>query len=333
MHFNCVASIGGGMIYNSLGRKALKISKISLGTWINFESHDSIKEMEKCFNLALDYGINSFDTADSYGHGYAEKTLGDFLSKTHYHRDDLIISTKCYFPRRKYESSKLLVNCGLNRKNIINSVNESCKNLKTDYIDILYCHRFDNEVPLYDILRTLNDLCFSGKIIYWGASKWSKKDLEMALKICIENNFQLPICIQELYNLFHTASYEDYLKSFPNYEVGFVGYSPLARGVLTGKYLENIAVDSRLAHPQHRNTIYNLDDKSIKQVSLLKKLSDDKRCFLSQLVLAYYLRKKACNSIIIGVSTEKQLIENVKSLDVSVNDELNCKINQIMGIL
>lgn len=307
------------MIYNALGNSGLIVSKFSLGTWLNFDSMNSSGSESTLFKNAFNEGVNFFDTADSYGD--AEIVLGKALKK--FPRKDVVVSTKVFF------GSDFPNRSGLGKKHLIHSVEESLKRLNMEMLDLLYLHRFDNNTPLEETLLTINQLISQGKILYWGVSRWSKIQLEQAIEICDRFQYPKPIAYQDVYNLFnYTSGGDEFVGYLKKNGIGLVGYSPLARGVLTNKYKNTIPINSRAANDDYAKFMYDLTEEKIKSVQLLEPLSKKYKCTVAQLVTSY-LYSKNIESLVFGFSYVSQFQEIIKSKDITLESE---SINEIKNI-
>jgi len=310
------------MQYRKLGRTGLSVSEISLGSYLTFGASVDKKESIKIIRKALDLGINFFDTADSYANGDAERILGEALKN--YDHDQFVISTKFFMPRNSSVNAK-----GLSRKNITESIHKSLKNLKLDYIDIALCHRFDLGCPLEETLSCLDDLVRRGDILYWGVSRWNSMEMQSACKLASERNLYKPICNQFFYNLLNREA-EKIFATCEEEGLGIVAYSPLAQGVLTGKYLDTIPKDSRAANHELRKSLWHLNDRDTQIVMQLKKLADDLGYQLNHLALAWCLKAKVVSSVLVGAKNIGQIEDNIRALEINLDDEIYQKITRII---
>src|SRR4030042_752462 len=231
------------MKYRKIGTTGLKISVISLGSWLTYGDNISNEIAQQCIKTAIDNGINFFDSAEGYGHGGAETVLGDFFSQKTYDRDDFVISSKVFWPM-----SENINRYGLHRKNIKRAIKETLSRLKTDYIDIYFMHRFDYNTPLEETISVLDDLIHEGKIHYWGTSVWTAAQLERVHAIAKELGAKPPIIEQPLYNMLFRHIELEIMEVVRNLGMGFTAFSPLAQGVLTGKYNDGIPEKSRATY-------------------------------------------------------------------------------------
>lgn len=313
------------MEYRRLGKSGIKVSEISLGTWLTYGKTVEIESAKQCFKTAYEHGVNFFDTADIYATGESEKVVGDILQE--YNRSDIVLGTKTFFPM-----SQNVNNRGLSRKHIIESCNASLKRLKTDYIDLYQCHRYDTESELEEVISAMDDLIKQGKILYWGVSQWS------AVQICDANhlsrfyNKSKPVSNQPVYNMLNRSLEVDVMSLCEREGMGLVVWSPLAEGVLTGKYSGgNIPQDSRAANDNANMFIKNrLNPEKLSKVDKLIPIAKELGLSMPQLALAWCLRRKELSSAIIGASKPEQVIDNVKASGVKLTDEILNKIEEIL---
>jgi len=301
------------MPYRSLGNCGTKVSAFSLGGWTTFGG--SVKDSQsisEIIHFAFDQGINFYDIADIYAKGQSEIEMGKVLKN--FPRNELVISSKVYFP-----ISDDINDRGLSRKHIAESINRSLKNIGTDYLDLYFCHRFDPETPLIETIRSMNDLIHQGKIHYWGTSQWSVENLQEAHSIC--EKFQLipPQVEQPEYNLINRHHIDEKLRPFVQKSgMGVVTWSPLASGVLSGKYSgKNIPQDSRLANIDWLRERL-LQDNVLVKADQLVELATKYKVKASQLALAWTVAQKNISSVILGVSRKEQLQENLQVLELKI---------------
>lgn len=305
------------MQYTNLGQSELKVSRFGLGTWLTLGDRLSAKEFEIILKSAIDFGINFLDTADSYAYGESEIALGKLLKKVN--REKLIIATKAFFPVEKNTTEG-----GLSPKYLKKALDNSLQRLQTDCIDIYQCHRFDDKTPLIETAEAMNSFVKEGKIREWGVGRFSKQQIETCISICKENNWKPPISNQDVYNLFNRKPEQK------KDDLGFIGYSPLARGVLTNKYANgNIPTYSRASDEELKQFIYDLSNDKLKLVDSLNKIAEKYHCSVTQLVLAFYLKNKKISSILIGARTVSQLNENLGALNINLLKTDVEKIHQL----
>jgi len=302
------------MRYRRLGYSGLLVSELSLGTWINFGTEIRLGGGKNILSLALEEGINFFDTADVYDIGNSEIFLGKNLS--HLPRDDYILATKCFFPTSSGPNSK-----GLSRKHIVESVNRSLKRCGLDYIDLLQCHRFDLNTPLEETIATMDMLIRQGKILYWGVSRWTIEEVDSALSICKGSGYIMPISLQSYYNLFSINVKSELIVECQRRGLGFLAYSPLAQGVLTGKYSRGVPVGSRADCASSQKSMWDYTEEKIDKVKELSKLAGCRGMSTTQLALSWCLAETGVTSVICGVRTQEQLVENLGAMSFDLVPE------------
>ena len=293
------------MEYRILGNTGLKVSALSLGSWITFSDQLNEKEILNHMSFAYDAGINFFDNAEAYGFGIAETRMGNAIKKLKWTRDSFIITSKVLFGGDK-PSQK-----GLNKKHIHDACTNSLFRLNLDYLDVFYCHRFDPYTPLIETIYAMNDLIVQGKIMYWGTSEWSYNQLKEVFQICDKYHLRKPVVEQIQYNLIHNSKLESDFIELTNQNYGITTWSPLASGILTGKYYDGISGNSRLALSNFSFLKSNLTDEAIDISKKLNKISNDIGFKPSELALLWCLENKNVNSIIIGASNFNQLQDNI----------------------
>ena len=313
------------MKYRNLGKCGAKVSVISLGSWLTIGGTVDNKKSGNLIKLGFEKGINFFDTADVYNYGMAEITLGKSLKD--FRRQDLFIASKCFGKMSDEPNDK-----GLSRKHIFESVHKSLKNLKTDYIDLYQCHRYDPDTTLGETCRAFNTLIEQGKILYWGVSEWSKDEIKNALEICEKYNLHKPVSNQPQYSLFSREIESNGVQEIcREHGIGLVVWSPLAQGVLTGKYnKKKIENDSRLKDKKNNTFVKNfVNDENLNKVGELIKLSEKTGISVSNLALAWCLRDETVSSAITSATKESQLKENIKASETELTEEILTEIEKI----
>lgn len=313
------------MKYRNLGKCGAKVSVISLGSWLTIGGTVDNKKSGNLIKLGYDKGINFFDTADVYNYGMAEITLGKSLKD--FRRQDLFIASKCFGKMSDEPNDK-----GLSRKHIFESVHKSLKNLKTDYIDLYQCHRYDPDTTLEETCRAFNTMIEQGKILYWGVSEWSKDEIKNALEICEKYNLHKPVSNQPQYSLFSRDIESNGVQDICRENgIGLVVWSPLAQGVLTGKYnKKKIENDSRLKDKKNNAFVKNfVNDENLNKVGELIKLSEKTGISVSNLALAWCLRDETVSSAITSATKESQLKENIKASETELTEEILTEIEKI----
>ncbi len=314
------------MKYRKLGNSGLKVSEIGLGSWLTYGKAVNNQTAYECIHKAYELGINFFDTANAYEGGKAEIVLGEALKS--YERSSYVVATKLFFPMGKGPNER-----GLSRKHIFEQCDASLKRLGLDYIDLYQCHRFDPEVPMEETLYALDDLVRQGKVLYAGVSEWSASQIEKAVGIRKEFGLRPIISNQPIYNMLERYIEQEVLPVSIQNGIGQVVFSPLAQGVLTGKYQPNTEKpgDSRAANDSTNFVINSYFRNDVLEcVQKLNALAQDLGLTLSQLSLAWILSHDGISSAIIGASKPQQIEENVKAVEVELSKDTLDEIDQIL---
>jgi voltage-dependent potassium channel beta subunit len=312
------------MEYRRLGTSGLKVSVVALGAWLTYGS-DAVEfdTAAQCLRTAIEQGINFIDVADAYAAGKAEETVGKVIKD--YRRSDLVISTKAYWPMSDNINDR-----GLSRKHLTESVHKSLKRLGTDYVDIFFCHRADPETPIEETVRALDDLIRQGKILYWGTSMWSAANINDAVGIARAINANRPVTEQPIYNLLDREQVEGELEtSISNHGMGLVVFSPLAQGVLTGKYNEGVPQDSRAKSVDWEWFKEQITEERLSKVRELTALAQEIGTTTAALALAWTMKHPNVCSVITGASKPLQIDENLKALQVNITSEIEARIEDI----
>lgn len=301
------------MEYRKVGKWGLKISELSLGSWITFGNQLDLESAKALVKKAFDNGINFFDTAEAYAGGVAEAMLGEIFKS--FRRSDLVISTKIFWGGNGPNDR------GLSRKHLLEGTWASLKRLQLDYVDILYCHRPDPEVPMEEIVWTMDQILRNGLALYWGTSEWSAEQIELAQETARKLNCIPPVVEQPQYNLLVRNRVEkEYAPLYEKYGMGLTTFSPLASGLLSGKYLEDIPPDSRLARYEFLKKRFEetglLSEKTFSKLLKLRDLAKELGCTLAQLAIAWILKNRNVSSVILGVSKLEQFDENIKAIEI-----------------
>ncbi len=311
------------MKYRKVGKSGLKISEISIGTWITYGGTVEDEMAKKCLAAAIESGINFIDSAEIYAKGGAEKIIADFLSDETYDRKDLVISSKVFWPM-----SEGINNWGLGRKNISNAIEGTLKRLNMDYIDIYFMHRYDYMTPLRETVEILDDLIRAGKVRYWGTSAWTAAQLERANALAKDLRAHKPIVEQPLYNMLFRHIEMEIMSVAKTHGMGFTVWSPLAQGLLTGKYNEGIPEDSRAFKSEMLKK--RITEENIEKVKKLTEIAKSIDITIGQLALAWILRRPEISCAIIGATKPEHVNENVKASDVTLSNDI---LNQIDIVL
>lgn len=312
------------MKYRNLGNSGMMVSSVSLGGWINFgEGKVEQNKARRVVETAYENGINFFDLADIYGKGEAEKQMGEVLKQ--YERHTMVISSKVFWPMSDDINDR-----GLSRKHILESIDRTLERLQTSYIDIYFCHRPDPNTPIRETARAMNDLIDQGKVMYWGTSQWSAAQIIEAYNICDRYGWHLPKTEQPQYSMLHRERVEkEMLPETTPRGVGLVVWSPLAMGMLTGKYDEGIPDGSRFANEEWAKGRF-FNDENIEKVRQLKTIADELGITRAQLALAWVLRHEGVSSVITGATRPEQVLDNVKAADVELSADVIDRIEAIL---
>lgn len=315
------------MEYRRLGESGLKVSEIGLGSWLTYGDTVGNQNAKDIIHKAYDSGINFFDTANAYNRGEAEKVVGEALADIP--RESYVLATKVFFPMGEGPNDR-----GLSRKHIIEQCNASLKRLGVDYIDLYQCHRFDKETPTEETLRALDDLVSQGKILYYGVSEWTAEQITDAVHITKEKNLRPLVSNQPIYNMLVRYIEKEVLPTSERHGMGQVVFSPLAQGILTGKYKpgQGIPEGTRASNDGINRWIKSyLKDEILERVARLEKIAqDDLGVKLSQLALAWILRQPGVSSAIVGASRPSQVVENVKATEINLTPDLLEEIEAIL---
>lgn len=313
------------MKYRRLGQAGLKVSELSLGGWTTFGESLTDKQLTRdIITHAYESGINFFDIADIYAKGVSEEMMGAVLKD--FPRHTLVISSKLYWPMSDEVNDR-----GLSRKHVMESIDKSLQRIGTDYLDIYFCHRYDEETPLEETVRAMDDLIHQGKILYWGTSEWSGAQIQAALDLCERYNLYKPQVEQPHYNMLHRDRVESEILPVtePN-GIGLVVWSPLASGVLTGKYDDAVPDDSRLARFDWlRSSHYR--EEVIETVRRLKPIADELGVSRAQLAIAWTLRQPGVSSAITGATRPQQLDDTLKAIEIELDDETLRRIDDVIA--
>jgi aryl-alcohol dehydrogenase-like predicted oxidoreductase len=315
------------MEFRHLGRSGLIVSEISYGNWITHGSQVEEDAAKQCVQAALDEGITTFDTADVYAGTRAEEVLGRALKGVR--RESLEILTKVYWPTGTGRNDR-----GLSRKHITESIHGSLRRLQTDYVDLYQAHRFDNETPMEETLKTFDDLVRQGKVLYVGVSEWNADQISRALKIADEMGFDRLVSNQPQYSMLWRVIESEVVPLSEKEGVSQIVFSPIAQGVLTGKYLpgQPPPSGSRATDPSGSNMIARLlNDDVLARVQELKPIAADLGLSMAQLAVAWVLQNPNVASAIVGATRPEQVRDNVKASGVKLDTDVLKKIDEVLG--
>jgi voltage-dependent potassium channel beta subunit len=321
------------MQYRRLGRSGLQVSELSLGSWVTYGNQVDKSAAIETLAAAKDAGVNFFDNAEVYAGGKSEILMGDALKHLGWERESYIISTKFYWgiaegPNRKNT---------LNRKYLHHAIDGSLQRLQLDYVDLVFCHRSDPNTPIEETVWAMHDMIQRGKALYWGTSEWSAADIVSAWQIAERHHLHKPVMEQSQYNLFHCERVEqEYARLYEDLGLGLTTWSPLASGVLTGKYAGGVPAGSRSTLPGYewlQKTVTNPD--WIAATERLRPISKELDCTLSQLAIAWCASNPHVSTVITGASRKAQVVENMGAIDLipKLDSALLKQINEAVGAI
>ena len=308
------------MLYRNLGRSGLLVSALSFGAWVTFGKQIGDPVAKKLLHTAYDAGVNFFDNAEVYADGRAELVMGAILKKSGWRRSSFLVSSKAFFGWEDEKPNQT----GLSRKHLFEACHDALRRLQVDYLDLYYCHRPDPATPIVETCRAMHDLITQGKVLYWGTSEWSAAQIAEAYRLCAAHNLHAPTAEQPQYNLFHRTRVEkEYAPLYRDHGLGTTVWSPLAGGLLTGKYDAGVPKNSRLDAPGMewlRDSILNdpATPGKLAAVPKLAALADELGTTLPRLALAWCLKNPHVSTVILGASKPEQLTENFGALDLVV---------------
>jgi voltage-dependent potassium channel beta subunit len=315
--------------YRRLGAAGLKLSELSLGSWVTYGGQVGEEVAVKCMSIAYDMGVNFFDSAEAYADGKAEIVMGNIFKKLGWPRENVVVSSKVFWggdgPNDK----------GLSRKHIFEACRKSLKRLQLDYLDLFFCHRPDPNTPIEETVRAMDDLVHQGKILYWGTSEWSAADIMRAHALAREYDLTPPQMEQPQYNMLHRERVEkEYLPLYREIGLGTTIWSPLASGLLSGKYARGIPSGSRATLPGYEWLRKNvITSENVEKAKQLEPIAQDIGCTLAQLALAWCLKNPNVSTVITGASRPEQVSENMKALEFApkLDSDILEQVEAILG--
>ena len=320
------------MEYRRLGKSGLQLSILSYGSWVSFKNQIDDKIADELMGIAYDNGINFFDNAEAYAGGESENMMGRVLKMKNWDRTSFTVSSKVFFG---IQGKDIKPNQnGLSRKHVIEACKAALKRLQVDYLDLYFCHRPDKNTPIEETVWAMNTLIQQGKILYWGTSEWSGVEIMEAHRVAQEYKLIGPTMEQPQYNLFERNKVEkEYLPVYDFVGLGTTIWSPLASGLLTGKYNNGIPENSRLALPEMswlKDKV--MADDRIKSIKNLDKIAKELGVSLAELSIGWCIKNPHVTTAILGATKKQQLIDNLKSIDVmnKLTPEILVKIDDIM---
>jgi aryl-alcohol dehydrogenase-like predicted oxidoreductase len=314
------------MRYRQLGDSPLQVSEVSLGSWLTYSGGVGREQTQACTRAAFEAGINFYDTANVYGRGAAEEAWGEILAD--HDRDSYVLATKVYFPMSDADR-------GLSAAQIHKQIDASLKRLRTDFVDLYQCHRYDSETPLEETVQALSEVVRAGKARYWGVSEWTAEQIEAAVKLAKERGLDKPVSSQPQYSmLWRRIEANGVLRTSQDHGISQIVWSPLAQGVLTGKYRpgEPPPEGTRAASEEMGGFISGFfRDEVLEAVQRLAPIAEQAGLSLAQLALAWILRQPNVASAIIGATKPEQVVENAAAAAVDLDDDLLQAIDEALG--
>ena len=308
------------MQYRRLGISGVQVSQLSVGSWVTYANQVNVKDAKEMLALAMDCGVNFFDNAEVYASGRSEEVMGDAIKALKWPRLNYIVSTKFYWGLAETDAKSVTVNRKntLNRKYLMQAIDGSLKRMGLDFIDLVYCHRPDALTPIEETVHAMSDMITQGKALYWGTSEWSADEIRTAWCIADKHHLHKPVMEQPQYNLFHRKRVEhEYARLYEDIGLGLTTWSPLASGLLTGKYRNGVPKGSRGARKDMNFLVNGLtDDAKNTAVTQLEVIADDLGCTVGQLAIAWVAHNPHVSTVITGASKLKQLKDNLDALDV-----------------
>jgi voltage-dependent potassium channel beta subunit len=315
------------MEYRRLGRSGLKVSALSFGSWVTYSNQLDTKLARECMAAARDAGVNFFDNAEVYANGESERIMGQALRELGWAREHYIVSSKFFWGLSDDPNGKNT----LNRKYLLNAIDGSLKRFGLDYLDLVFCHRPDPATPIEETVWAMHDMISRGKALYWGTSEWSAEEIRAAWEVAERHHLHKPVMEQPQYNLFTRKRVEqEYRRLYEDTGLGLTTWSPLASGMLTGKYLDGIPAGTRGTLPGYEWLQERLNDEAKKRaVRKLLPIAQELGCTLGQLSLAWCLRNPRVSTVITGASRPAQVVENMQALDVlpRLTDEIVARMD------
>jgi voltage-dependent potassium channel beta subunit len=319
------------MQYRRLGSSGLKLSELSFGSWVTYGNQLAEDSARECMAAAHDAGVNFFDNAEVYARGQSETIMGGALNKLGWRRSSYVVSTKFYWGLNDGPNEKNT----LNRKYLMQAIDGSLKRLQLDHVDLVFCHRPDPDTPLEEVVWAMHDMIRTGKALYWGTSEWEAAAIAAAWHIADKHHLARPVMEQPQYNLFHRERVErEYARLYDDPGIGLTTWSPLASGLLSGKYNDGIPPGSRATVKGYEWLAERIvDPVKLAQVRSLAPIAADLDCALAQLALAWCLKNPHVTTVITGASRASQVVENMRCLEVvpKLDAEIMARIDGIVG--
>ncbi len=323
------------MEYRRLGKSGLQVSALSLGSWVTFGKQVDIDKAVENMKAAYDVGVNFFDNAEGYEGGQSEVVMGKAIKQLGWRRDSFVVSSKVYFGAIKDPGPNQK---GLSRKHVIEACHQALERLQLEYLDLYYCHRPDPNVPMEETVRAMTDLIQQGKVMYWGTSSWSAQQIMEAYAAARQYQLVPPVVEQPIYHMFARDQVEvEYARLYDAIGLGLTTFSPLASGLLTGKYNNGIPDDARLNLPGYewlrQRMLGEGSEQRIEKIKQLGKLAADMGTNTARLALAWCLTNPNVSTVITGASRVEQVYDNMKAIELlpQINEAIINRIEVILG--
>ncbi|GAB4569708.1 MAG: aldo/keto reductase [Rhizobacter sp.] len=306
------------MNYRRLGRSGLQVSELSLGSWVTYHNQVDVNAAKEMMAAAYDGGVNFFDNAEAYADGQSEVVMGEALKALKWPRLNYIVSTKFFLGLARKEPLAINRRATLNRKYLAQAIDGSLQRMGLDFIDLVYCHRPDPHTPIEETVWAMSDMITQGKALYWGTSEWSAGDIRAAYEIADKHHLHKPLMEQPQYHLFHRKRVEkQYLRLYEDIGLGLTTWSPLASGLLTGKYKNGVPDDSRGARRDMAFIVESLTDQAKNAaVAQLEVVAADLGCSMAQLAIAWAAKNPRVSTVITGASKISQLQSNLAAAEL-----------------
>ena len=322
------------MEYRRLGKSGLKVSELSFGSWVTFGNQVDIDNAVDIMKVAYDGGVNFFDNAEAYAQGKSELVMGAALKKLNWSRDSYVVSSKVHFGSVSNPKPNQF---GLSRKHIVEACHQAMARLQVDYLDLYFCHRPDPDVPMEEVVRSMTDLIHQGKVFYWGTSEWSAQQLMEAYSVARQYNLIPPTMEQPQYNMFHRERFEvEYGRLYDTIGLGTTIWSPLASGLLTGKYNDGVPADSRVNLPGYEwlRKMFESEEWQawLENVRTLTGMAEEMGTTMARLAIAWTLKNPNVSTVILGASRVSQLEDNLQALEVvpQLTDDVMEKFEEVL---
>ena len=320
------------MEYRHLGKTGIRVSELSFGSWVTFHTQADVDAAKEMMAAAYDVGVNFFDNAEAYARGKSEEVMGQALKQLNWRRSSYLVSTKFFWGL----NDGINEHHTLNRKRLIEGINGSLQRFQLEYVDIIYCHRPDRTTPIEETVWAMHNIIEWGKAMYWGTSEWSAAEIVSAIEIAERHHLHKPVTEQPVYNLFERQRFtREYERVYKDYGYGTTTWSPLASGLLTGKYNQGIPEGSRGTLQGYDWLREELtDQEKLAKVQALEPIAKELGCTLSQLAIAWCLKNPYVSTVITGASRVEQVHENMKASEVApkLTPEIVERIDQIFGV-